>query len=317
MNIPEALPLDLGTVTVANRGSFEIGALYSRKYLHKLLRGGNDQSGITTVRGTNVVLLFSGLSGLKHGYSDFWDTGGSFHYSGEGQSGDMQLTRGNKALASHVRENRRLLLFQMLGHGQVRFLGEFRLLHYYESAGTGNDKKPRKTIMFVLQPLKDLALTHRDASSDKLPLHLPTSGGPTTSFQLQEVRTKQEVFRRRLTTIEAGCRLTSISDLRFLRASHIKPWAAANESERICRENGLLLTPSVDLLFDRGWISFQNNGELLVTPKLPDQVIDRIGLDLTPGRKCGSFSPKQTGFLEYHRDCIYEQSTGLDRVNVF
>ena len=80
-----------------------------------------------------------------------------------------------------------------------------------------------------------------------------------------------------------------------------------DETERTCRENGLLLTPSADLLFDRGWISFRDGGQLLVASELPGQVRDRIGLDLTPGRDCGSFTSEQARFLEYHRDCIFEQ----------
>src|SRR5690554_4265756 len=101
MSIPEALPLDLGTVSIAHRGSFDVGALYPRRYIHAVLDGGGQQSGITRVRGTNVTLLFTGLSGRTHGYFDFWDDNGNLNYFGEGQTGDMTLTRGNLAIASH------------------------------------------------------------------------------------------------------------------------------------------------------------------------------------------------------------------------
>lgn len=305
MNIPEALPLDLGTVTVTNRGSFEVGALYPRRYVHALLQGGGQQSGITRVRDTNVTLIFTGLSGRTHGYFDFWDENGNLNYFGEGQLGDMQLTRGNAAIASHHREQNRLLVFQALGKGlPVRFLGEFQYLQHYRTDAPDRSGTVRSALVFVLQPLIDPQLSGREAAPADL--FLPAAG-PTTRLQLQEVRTKQEVFRRRLTTIEAGCRLTAVSDLRFLRAGHMKPWAVASDAERTCRENGLLLTPSADLLFDRGWISFRDGGQLLVASELPEQVRDRIGLDLTPGRDCGSFTREQTRFLDYHRDCIFEQ----------
>lgn len=97
----------------------------------------------------------------------------------------------------------------------------------------------------------------------------------------------------------------------------MKPWAVASDAERTCRENGLLLTPHADLLFDRGWISFRNNGQLLVNPALPEPVLDRIGLDLTPGRDCGAFTSDQARFLEYHRDCIFEQGVQSGRAHAF
>lgn len=60
------------------------------------------------------------------------------------------------------------------------------------------------------------------------------------------------------------------------------------------RDNGLLLTPTADLLCDRGWISFRDNGQLLLAESLPKLVHERIGLDLTAGRDCGRFSREQT-----------------------
>ena len=47
----------------------------------------------------------------------------------------------------------------------------------------------------------------------------------TASLKLTQTRSKQSLFKRRLLTVEKQCRLTGIADLRFLRASHIKPWA--------------------------------------------------------------------------------------------
>jgi hypothetical protein len=118
--------------------------------------------------------------------------------------------------------------------------------------------------------------------------------------------------------VEKECRLTGLQDLRFLRASHIKPWAACSTGdERIDGHNGLLLTPQADLLFDRGWISFEDKGSLIVTSDLPADVRKRIGLDLSPGRVCGSFGAKQQSYLEFHRNKIFEQryKGAIDPVN--
>lgn len=68
----------------------------------------------------------------------------------------------------------------------------------------------------------------------------------------------------------------------------------------------MLLTPHADLLFDRGWITFENNGALVRSSLLPSEVSDRIGLDLTNGRRSGGFDDKQKAYLEYHRNAVYE-----------
>lgn len=128
-----------------------------------------------------------------------------------------------------------------------------------------------------------------------------------------EVRTKQRLFRERLIGVEKGCRLTGIEDLRFLRASHIKPWADSSHAERVDGENGLLLAPHADLLFDRGWISFSSSGRLLVSNSLPFDVQDRLGLKLDASLRHGVFSPKQLGFLEFHRDVVFDRATPNSR----
>jgi len=130
--------------------------------------------------------------------------------------------------------------------------------------------------------------------------------GATSARRETEVRTKQRLFRERLIGVEKGCRLTGIEDLRFLRASHIKPWADSTHSERVDGENGLLLAPHADLLFDRGWISFSSNGRLLVSSELPSEVRGRLCLNLDKPLRREVFSHKQLFFLDFHRDIVFE-----------
>jgi hypothetical protein len=126
---------------------------------------------------------------------------------------------------------------------------------------------------------------------------------------MAEARSKQSLFKRRLLTVEKECRLTGISDLRFLRASHVKPWAkCADGSERVDGSNGLLLSPHADFLFDRGWITFEDSGALIRSDHLPTEVLDGIGLDLKQGRKCGEFFDKQKVYLDYHRNAVFEKN---------
>ena len=130
----------------------------------------------------------------------------------------------------------------------------------------------------------------------------------TITQRLVAARRKQALFRRRLLTVEKECRLTGVRDLRFLRASHIKPWAECTTGdERTDGHNGMLLTPHADLLFDRGWITFENSGRLVVAADLPLTIRSRIGLNLHGGRNCGSFTDRQRHYLDYHRHHVFEQ----------
>lgn len=287
---------------------FEVGALYRRRTeIHKLFDG-QQQGGISTPPDHPVVFVFTGEVGKSHGYADFWDDEGVLHYFGEGQSGDMTMTRGNLAIRDHIKNGKRLLVFKAMGHGKpCRFDGEFVCRSCYVRPNTPATRgSNRNAIVFRLAPLNDKAV--KPASRVEKPSPIELEIGSTTALRLTEVRTKQELFRRRLISVETKCRLTQVMDLRFLRASHIKPWSACDDAtQRVDGYNGLLLTPQADLLFDRGWISFDDTGRLLVTGALPKDVRDRLGLKLKDGKKYGEFLREQQEYLKYHRDNIFEQ----------
>jgi putative restriction endonuclease len=79
-------------------------------------------------------------------------------------------------------------------------------------------------------------------------------------------RRGQGLFKQRVMAIERFCRITRVENPTHLRASHCKPWRDSNNDERMDGENGLLLTPNIDHLFDRGFINFQDDGQLIVSP---------------------------------------------------
>ena len=77
-------------------------------------------------------------------------------------------------------------------------------------------------------------------------------------------RVGQGLFRKKLLEkYNSTCIITSVSVKRLLIASHIKPWAVSDNEERLSDENGLLLSPTYDKLFDYGLITFTNLGRLL------------------------------------------------------
>jgi putative restriction endonuclease len=80
---------------------------------------------------------------------------------------------------------------------------------------------------------------------------------------LTKARLGQGLFRHRVSELEPACRVTGLARQQFLVASHIKPWRSCDNSERLSGTNSLLLSPHVDKLFDRHWISFDSAGELI------------------------------------------------------
>lgn len=91
-------------------------------------------------------------------------------------------------------------------------------------------------------------------------------------------------------------------------ASHIKPWAKSNNAERLDGNNGFLLSPHVDKLFDRGWISFQDNGDILCANHMAEEVMRSWGLSASVG--VGGFNDRQKAYLAYHREYVYEGRWG-------
>ncbi|MCU7374890.1 HNH endonuclease [Paucibacter sp. O1-1] len=127
-------------------------------------------------------------------------------------------------------------------------------------------------------------------------------------------RRGQGLFKRRVMEIEQACRVTRVDREEHLRASHCKPWRDSSNEERLDGENGLLLTPSIDHLFDRGFISFADDGALIVSPVAHHNSLRRMGIDTTSSMQVGAFSAGQRRYLDYHRDNVLLKSSFLERL---
>lgn len=119
-----------------------------------------------------------------------------------------------------------------------------------------------------------------------------------------KARRGQGIFRSKLMEFERECRITHINNPEYLIASHIKPWRHSENDERIDGENGLLLCPNIDLLFDRGLISFEDRGEVIVSPVADRIVLPKMAVDIEEPINVGSFSSGQKHYLDYHREHI-------------
>ena len=127
----------------------------------------------------------------------------------------------------------------------------------------------------------------------------------TTRRALIQARRGQGRFKENVWQLERRCRITGVFNPVHLIASHIKPWRESSDEERLAGCNGLLLTPSMDHLFDRGFITFADDGEVLVSPVADQESLHRMGIPPNHELQAGVFNTDQRHFLRYHRDEVF------------
>lgn len=131
---------------------------------------------------------------------------------------------------------------------------------------------------------------------------------PETERQaLVKARIGQGRFKKNVLQIERACRITKVTNEAHLIASHIKPWRESGNDERLAAGNGLLLTPTIDHLFDRGFISFGDDGETLVSSVADHESFVKMGVNPEEPPQVGLFNGDQKHFLEYHRKSVFLQ----------
>jgi hypothetical protein len=93
-----------------------------------------------------------------------------------------------------------------------------------------------------------------------------------------KARVGQSKYRERLLEQCPRCPITLISDERILRASHIKPWAKSNDFEKTDPYNGFMLTPTFDILFDQGFMSFTDDKKTILSPFLSNMTYSKLNI---------------------------------------
>lgn len=113
-------------------------------------------------------------------------------------------------------------------------------------------------------------------------------------------RVGQGEFRKKLIDYWQGCSISTFSHYDLLIASHIKPWRDADNQQRLDVFNGLLLLPNYDKLFDKGYISFDDNGRILYSRYIDDT--DRRLLNMDNTLHLIKIEDSHKTYLQYHRD---------------
>lgn len=168
---------------------FVVGNAYRRKDEITGRFGGSGQSGIAPSSIAPAIFLFSGGSGEQYGYKDHLDETGCLLYTGEGQVGDMTMTRGNAAIAMHAKSGRALHMFENTGKGKsCVYKGEFVYGSHFTVRGPDRNGDDRELIVFRLIPvskISEMALELDGRDADQA-LQEPTTVGAVELRQLRD-----------------------------------------------------------------------------------------------------------------------------------
>ena len=135
-------------------------------------------------------------------------------------------------------------------------------------------------------------------------IHETSTLQETEKQSLIQARRGQGIFRANVQRIERQCRITKVDRPEHLIASHCQPWRDSNNDDRLNGENGLLMTPAIDHLFDKGFISFEGNGRLIISPVADRPSLIKMGIDVDRSVNVGKFSEGQRHFLAYHQENV-------------
>lgn len=128
--------------------------------------------------------------------------------------------------------------------------------------------------------------------------------GDTTKSIETKIRIGQDRFRKNLLKHLKICPITGIDETRILLASHIKPWAISTNEERLDINNGFIFSPTIDKLFDKGLITFENNKQIIVSPSFSSKNIGKTGIEV--GKKYIKLpTENRLNYLEFHRENVF------------
>jgi hypothetical protein len=268
----------------------QIGRKYNRPWLASTWGFAGHEAiskGVFCPKGGGQIILF--VTRIKQkSFEQFNDyiSGEYLFWEGESKHGnDARIVRA-KGSREHIH-----LFYREIHHSDFEYKGLVELIDHKLSSD-----KPSK---FVFR------LYHDQSVGDDLQTHQSELSvlSATERESVIKARIGQGIFRKQLLEMWDGCAVTGVKLPDLLRASHIKPWRESSNLERTNRFNGLLLLPQYDHLFDKGFISFEDDGRLLLSPALEPIPISQLGINATD--RLRTVTDNHLPFLQYHREAMF------------
>ncbi len=260
------------------------------------------QGGMRRSHRTNTLVLISDKTGL---YQDRKEDD-IYHYTGMGQVGDQTLTSQNKTLAESRENGIDVHLFEVFKPREYTYQGRVELADTpYTERQRDNNGDMRNVWIFPLRLVQDDKEWIQEIQQLETIINKDTAIEETEKERIVKTRIGQSKFKQKLLSQSKQCALCGVNDERFLIASHIKPWSESTNEERLDVNNGLLLCPNHDSLFDKGYISFDEKGKLLLSDKLNETV--RIFMNINAQLSLSHYKNKKR-YLQWHLENKFIQN---------
>ena len=165
--------------------------------------------------------------------------------------------------------------------------------------------KDSAEILFYFRIFADLSFFAIDAEENQIitSINKDNTINHKEKEKITSARMGQGKYREALLQECPFCPITMVSDDRLLIASHIKPWRMSNDFEKTDPKNGLILTPTIDFLFDKGFISFSDDKAMLLSPWISK--ITYKNLNLSDNKKYPMLNlDGREKYLSFHRENI-------------
>lgn len=251
--------------------------------------------GVFTPSGTPYIILFvtEEKQRSQRQYNDRIE-GSVLHWEGEEKhANDERIAR------AHERGEEIHLFHRNRHHSPFTYLGPIVLRRWEQRTG-----KPSRFEFDVL------SLSHPDDSDPFSDVeqhqHELTTLDETERQALIQSRVGQGRFRREVLKLWNGCAVTGLRDERVLLASHVKPWKASNNHERLDSHNGLALTPNLDRLFNDGLITFDVEGKIRISAAIDRETVDALGVH--SNMRLRMIPERLERYLRFHRKFVFRDS---------
>ena len=277
-----------------NFKSLEFGQSYDRPFLAKLWGYQSFHAiskGVVTPANTKYIVLFvtKDKQQALPQYNDYID-GNMLFWEGEDKhSSDKRVVGANKS------QDEIHLFYRETHHSPFVYFGRISLTDFQLREDVPSEFVFRiELLSSEIDAFKEV----REHAGEYKTLD------KTEQEQIVISRLGQGNFRRNVIRLLGSCSVTDLQSVTLLRASHIKPWKDSNNQERLNPFNGLLLIPDYDFLFDRGYITFKNDGSALISQKLSP--FARKVFDVDNDLQLRNVFPENKLYLDFHRSEVFE-----------
>ena len=254
------------------------------------------QGGMRRSKKTNTLILISDHT--KKLYNNRIKDG-IIYYTGMGRVGDQALISHNKTLAESRTNGVTLHFFEVFQQGQYTYRGIVELVgEPFTEIQKDMNGDARTVWVFPLKKVDDWT---EEVTKLEKELEAQKTITNTEKEQVVKSRIGQSTFKDHLLQRECKCAICGITDKNFLIASHIKPWSKSTHAERLDVNNGLLLCPNHDALFDKAYISFDDNGQIVISSKLNETT--KKYMNINPSIKI-KMSKEMKKYMKYHYENI-------------